>query len=205
LQSAPPHTDQYNQKESTMPKASELKRGMVIEINDIPHAVKQLEARSPSSRGASTIYKVRYTNLKTGQKLDETYKGDDFLKEADCIRVKVQYSYNEGDNYIFMNMEDYSQYTLNEEDIAEQKGFITEGLEDIVALIMDDSILGIELPASVDLEITETAPGIKGSSATARTKTALLPTGMEVQVPEYLETGEIIKINTSTGKYMSRA
>ncbi len=188
-----------------MPKASELKRGMVIEINDTPHAVKQLESRSPSSRGASTLYKVRYTNLKTGQKLDETYKGDDFLKEADCVRVKVQYSYHEGEHYIFMNMEDYTQYTLNEEDIAEQKGFITEGLEGIIALIMDDTILGIELPASIDLEITETAPGIKGSSATARTKTALLPTGMEVQVPEYLETGEIIKINTSTGKYMSRA
>lgn len=77
-----------------MPKASELKRGMIIEINEAPHAVKKVDSRSPSSRGASTLYKIRYTNLKTGQKLDESYKGDDFLKEADCIRVKVQYSYN---------------------------------------------------------------------------------------------------------------
>ncbi len=188
-----------------MPKASELKRGMIIEINNIPHAVKKVDSRSPSSRGASTLYKIRYTNLKTGQKLDESYKGDDFLKEADCIRVKVQYSYNEGENYVFMNSEDYSQYTLSDADLEGQKGYITDGLEGITALIMDDNILGIELPASVDLEIIETAPGIKGSSATARTKAAVLPTGIEVQVPEYLEIGEVIKINTSTGKYMARA
>ncbi|NOQ13119.1 MAG: elongation factor P-like protein YeiP [Methyloprofundus sp.] len=188
-----------------MPKASELKRGMIIEINEIPHAVKKVDSRSPSSRGASTLYKIRYTNLKTGQKLDESYKGDDFLKEADCVRVKVQYSYNDGDNYVFMNTEDYTQYTLNDDDLDGQKEYITDGLEGITALIVDDSILGIELPASVDLEIIETAPGIKGSSATARTKAAVLPTGIEVQVPEYLETGEVIKINTVTGKYMSRA
>jgi len=188
-----------------MPKASELKRGMIIEINEIPHAVKKVDSRSPSSRGASTIYKIRYTNLKTGQKLDESYKGDDFLKEADCVRVKVQYSYNDGENYVFMNTEDFSQYNLNDDDLEGQKNYITDGLEGITALIMDDNILGIELPASVDLEIIETAPGIKGSSATARTKAAVLPTGIEVQVPEYLETGEVIKVNTVTGKYMSRA
>jgi elongation factor P len=114
-----------------MPKATDLKRGMIIDINDVPHAIKQLEARSPSSRGAGTAYKVRYTNLKTGQKLDEVYKGDDFLKEADCIQVKVQYSYNDGENYVFMNMDDYSQYNLNQDDLEGQKEYITEGLEDL--------------------------------------------------------------------------
>ena len=188
-----------------MPKASELKRGMIIEINEIPHAVKQVDSRSPSSRGASTLYKIRYTNLKSGQKLDQSYKGDDFLKEADCVRVKVQYSYNDGESFVFMNSEDYSQYSLNEDELDGQTAFITDGLEGITALIVDGNILGIELPASVDLEIIETAPGIKGSSATARTKAAVLPTGIEVQVPEYLETGEVIKVNTVTGKYMSRA
>ncbi len=188
-----------------MPKASDLKRGIIVEINNAPHAVKQVEAKSPSSRGASTLYKVRFTNLKTGQKLDESYKGDDFLKEADCVRVKVQYSYHDGDNFVFMNVEDYTQYNLSDAELEGQSAYITDGLEGITALIMDDNILGIELPASVEMAITETAPGIKGSSATARTKTAQLPTGLEVQVPEYLETGEIIKINTTTGKYISRA
>ncbi|HBA65678.1 elongation factor P-like protein YeiP [Methylotuvimicrobium buryatense] len=188
-----------------MAKASDFKRGMVVEINGVPHVIKQIEVRSPSSRGATTLYKVRFNNLKTGQKLDETLKGDDFFKDADCVRVKVQFSYMDGENYVFMNMEDYSQYTVGADDLEEQKGYLTEGLEDIVALLFDDTVLGIELPSSVALEIVETAPEIKGATATGRTKPARLTTGLEVQVPEYLKTGEIIKINTVTGKFMSRA
>jgi len=187
-----------------MPKASELKKGMVVEINSAPHAVKQVEAKSPSSRGAATLYKVRFTNLKTGQKLDESYKGDDLLKDADCVRVQLQYSYLDGDTYIFMNSEDYSQYGLNTEEIEDQLGYITDGLEGIVGLVMDGALLGIELPQSVVMEITETAPSIKGATATGRTKPATLITGLEVQVPEYLEPGEMIKVHTETGKFMSR-
>ncbi|MGZ8195764.1 MAG: elongation factor P-like protein EfpL [Methylosarcina sp.] len=188
-----------------MAKASDLKRGMIVEINGIPHVVKQIEVRSPSSRGASTLYKIRFNNMKTGQKLDETLKGDDFFKDADCVRAKVQYSYQDGNNYIFMNLDDYSQYSLNSEDLEGKVEYLTEGLEGIVALLIDDAILGIELPSSVILSIVETAPAIKGATATGRTKTARLQTGVEVQVPEYLETGELVKINTETGKFMSRA
>ncbi|MGZ8136368.1 MAG: elongation factor P-like protein EfpL [Methylococcaceae bacterium] len=188
-----------------MAKASDLKRGMVVDINGVPHAVKQVDVKSPSSRGATTLYKVRFTNLKTGQKLDESLKGDDFFKEADLVRAKVQYSYKDDDNYVFMNTEDYTQYTLSSEDLEGQIEYLTESLEGIVALLIDDSVLGIELPASVVLEIVETPPAIKGSSASARTKTARLTTGLEVQVPEYLEIGELIKVNTETGKYSSRA
>jgi len=188
-----------------VPKASELKRGSVVEINDVPHVVKQLEAKSPSSRGASTLYKIRFNNLKTGQKLDQSFKGDDFLKEADCVRTKVQFSYIDDTCHVFMNMDDYSQYSVDTTDIEEQVGYLTEGLEGIVALLSDDSVLAIELPNSVNLEIKETAPGIKGATATGRTKPAIVTTGLEVQVPEYLEPGETIKLNTVTGKFISRA
>lgn len=188
-----------------MPKANELKKGMVVEINGDPHSVKQVDAKSPSSRGASTLYKVRYTNLKTGQKLDESYKGEDMIKDADCSRIQVQFSYVDGDAYTFMNMEDYSQYTLNRDEIEAQVVYLTEGLDGIFALIMDDTILGIELPQSVVLTITETAPGIKGATATGRTKPAILSTGLEIQVPEYLEPGEEVKVNTGNAKFMSRA
>jgi elongation factor P len=187
-----------------MPKAGDLKRGMIIEIKGDPHAVKTIEARSPSSRGASTLYKIRYNNLKTGQKLDESYKTDDMLKEADCARVSVQFSYIDGDNYIFMNNEDYSQYELSKDSIAEQIGYISEGLDGISALLMDGNILGIELPATITLQITDTAPKLKGATAAGRTKPATLSTGIEIQVPEYLEADEFIKINTVTGKFMSR-
>ena len=188
-----------------MPKASELKRGMIVEINGVPHAAKQIDVKSPSSRGSNTLYKVRFSNLKTGQKLDESYKGDDFLKDSDCQRREVQYSYFDGDNYVFMNTEDYSQYNLNAEELDGQLEYLTDGLEGITALIIDDNAIGIELPQSVVMAIVETAPCIKGASATGRTKPATMATGLEVQVPEYLAESEVIKINTATNKFMSRA
>ncbi|MDH5591319.1 MAG: elongation factor P-like protein YeiP [Gammaproteobacteria bacterium] len=188
-----------------MPKASDLKRGMVVEVNDEPYSVKDIEVRNPSSRGASTLYKVRFNHLKTKQKRDETLKGDDFLKEVDCERKLVQYSYKDDDSYTFMSLEDYEQFTINTSDIADEIGYLTEGLEGIVAVLLDGILIAIELPAAVAMEIVETAPGIKGATASARTKPARLASGLEVQVPEYIESGEIIKINTATGKFMSRA
>lgn len=188
-----------------MPKACDLKRGMVVDINGAPHAVKEVESKSPSSRGAVTLYKVRFTNLLTGQKLDDSFRGDDFLKDIDCVRRQVQFSYLDGDLFTFMDIEDYSQYSLNGSDLEGQVGYISEGLEGIMALLVDGQIVGIELPASVVMTIEETAPAIKGATAASRTKTARLTSGLEVQVPEYLGTGEQIKVNTVTGKFMSRA
>ena len=188
-----------------MPKASELKRGNVVEINGEPYVVKKIESRSPSSRGAQTIYKIRFNNAKTGQKLDESCKADDVFTSVDLIKRQVQYLYQDGDMYTFMDIEDYSQHTLGKGEIENCLGYLTDGLEGLYALIIDDQVLGVELPQVVELEITETAPAIKGASATSRTKTAILVTGMEVQVPEYIETGEVLKINTDNGKFMSRA
>jgi elongation factor P len=188
-----------------MPKASDLKRGMVVEVKDQPYSVKEVEVRNPSSRGASTLYKVRFNHLKTRQKLDETLKGDDFLKEVDYERKVLQFSYQDNGDYTFMSLEDYEQYTINAEDIEDEKIYLVEGLEGVVAILLEGILVAIELPAAVAIEITETAPGIKGASATARTKLALLATGLEVQVPEYIEPGEIIKVNTVSGKFMSRA
>ena len=105
----------------------------------------------------------------------------------------------------FMDTGDYSQYTLNADVLEEQSGYMTEDLEGMISLLVDGQIVGIEVPQTVVLEITETAPGIKGASASARTKPATLSTGLEIQVPEYLESGERVKVNTSNAKYLSRA
>jgi elongation factor P len=188
-----------------VPKASELKKGMVVELNGEPYVVKTVEAKSPSSRGASTLYKIRFNHIKTKQKLDESFKSDDFVKEADVQRFALQYSYLEGDTYYFMSTEDYSQYGVDAEDIEDSVGFLTEGLDGLTGLLMDDLLLGIEFPQSVSLLIQDTAPSIKGATAAGRTKPATCETGFELQVPEYLEPGELIKINTNTGKFMSRA
>lgn len=188
-----------------VPKASELKKGEVVDIHGAPYIVKQLEAKSPSSRGASTLYKIRFSNLLTGQKRDESLKGDDMLSPADCQKIAVQFSYMDGSHYVFMNTEDYSQYTLASENLEGQLEYIHEGLEGITALLVEGSIAVIELPQSVVLAIVETSPAIKGASASARTKPATLSTGLVVQVPEYIEQGESIKVNTTNGKYMARA
>ena len=152
-----------------MPKASELKRGEVVEINGVPHVVKHLEAKSPSSRGASTLYKVRFNNLLTGQKRDESLKGDDMFPIADFQRVQVQFSYIDDNQYVFMNTEDYSQYSLGIDVLEGQLEFLIDGLDGITALLVEGNIVAIDLPQSIVMEITETAPGIKGASASART------------------------------------
>jgi len=104
-----------------------------------------------------------------------------------------------------MDRESFEQYLLNTADLQEELLYLTEDLEGVVAMIADDTPLGIELPATVVLEITDTAPGMKAASASSRTKPATLSTGLIVQVPEYLTPGEHIKVNTGSGEYVSRA
>ena len=187
-----------------MPRASEIKKGSVVEIDGEVYVARQVEKRNPSARGASTLYKVRFFNVRNGQKLEQTLKGDELLKDGDLTRKSVQFSYQEDNLVTFMDTEDFSQHTLDKEALEEQSPYMTEDLEGMIALLVDGHIVGIELPQTVELEITETAPGIKGASASARTKPALLSTGLEIQVPEYLESGERVKVNTSNAKFISR-
>ncbi|MEP5766439.1 MAG: elongation factor P-like protein YeiP [Halieaceae bacterium] len=187
-----------------MPKASDLKRGSVVEINGEPYIVNHIDMKAPSSRGANTLYKVRFNHARTKQKLDETYKGEDMLGDIDLERRQLQYSYLDGDEYVFMDEEDYSQHMLSAESLGEQVHYITDGLQGIIGMIVDGSLIGVELPQSVVLEIVDTAPGIKGASASARTKPATCSTGLVIQVPEYLESGERVKVNTLEARYMSR-
>lgn len=188
-----------------MPRASEVKRGDVVDIHDIPYVVKDVEVKNPSARGAQTLYKFRFNDARTGQKHEQTFTGDDILKEANFARRPVQYLYQEGDSHIFMDKEDYSQHGLAQDVIEDQLLYMTPDLEGIQGLVVNDVMVAIDLPQIVVLEVTETVPAMKGSSATARTKPATLSTGLEVQVPEYIEAGTQVRVNTQTGKFMSRA
>lgn len=188
-----------------MPKASELKSGMVVTINDLPHIVKKISSQSPSARGAQTLYKIRFNNAQTGQKHDETFKSDDLLTEADFQRCAVQYLYADQDGHTFMNTEDYSQYALHDEAISELLPFLHPDLPGLTALLVDGECVTVVPPNTVELEITDTPPAMKSASASSRTKPATLSTGLEVQVPEYLAIGEIIKVSTDTKEYLSRA
>ena len=186
-------------------KANELKKGMVIRVDGQTILIRHLQVQSPSSRSGSTLYKVRGHNVVSRQKFERSYKGDEQVETVDFLRRPVQFLYRDADGCTFMNSETYEQYLVPAENLEEELPYIAEGLEGLYALIADETLLGIELPATVQLEITECSPGIKGASASARTKPATLSTGLVVQVPEYLEPGETIKINTDTGEYISRA
>jgi len=188
-----------------MPKACDIKKGMVVAINEQPYIVKQIDVRSPSARGAATLYKMRFAHAQTQQKHEETFTGDDMLKPVDFSRREVQFLYQEENAYIFMDKNDYTQHPLDMDLLEDQIPYLTDSLEGIYGLMVEDRCVGIELPQMVVLEITDTAPGMKNASATNRTKPATLSTGLEVQVPEYIEVGEMIKVNTLTGKYTSRA
>jgi elongation factor P len=188
-----------------MPKACDLKRGDIVEIKGAPHVVKNIEVKSPSSRGAATLYKVRFNHVKTGQKVDESFKGDDLLADVDFERRKIQFSYRDGDNSVFMDEEDYSQYMLSDDELGDVALYVTENMEGLQGLLVDGQMIGITVPQSVIMTIVDTAPGIKGASASARTKPATFATGLVVQVPEYIEVGETIKINTEDGRFMARA
>ena len=139
-----------------MPKASELKKGMVVEIQGVPHIVKHLESKSPSSRGAVTLYKIEFRNLQNGSKVDSSLKGGDLLPLADFIRIPVQYSYSDSDNLYFMNSDTFEQFEIARDQLSEQLPFLSEQQEDIFALVSGERILAIELPQSVDLRVEET-------------------------------------------------
>lgn len=188
-----------------MPKASEVKRSDVILINDQMLQVKNIEVQSPSARGAATLYKMRFNNVKTGAKHEQRFKGDEILEKIELSRKPVSYSYDDGLSLVFMDDADFTQYMLDKSELEEESLFITESIKGMLALIVDEQIIGLELPQSVDMEIMETSPAIKGASASARTKPAEFSTGLIIQVPEYLAPGERIRINTADKKFMGRA
>lgn len=185
--------------------AKDLKPGGIVLHNDAPHAVEGVNVQSPSARGGATLYKFRARNLVTKQKADFTCKGTDNLDEADFSKRPVTYMYADTEQVHFLDAEDYNQYPIPLADVETEMQYVTESLQGILALIYNDECVGIQLPATVHLQITECDPGVKGNSATSRTKPAKLETGLSIQVPEYLKQDEVVKVDTRTGDFLGRA
>lgn len=188
-----------------MIKACDLKKSSVIDIDGTPHVIENITQQSPTARGGTTIYKVRFRNVATRQKVDQTYRGEDALQEAYFETKEVQYLYPSGDRYAFMDLENYEQFELVKDDIEDCLPFLIEEMEGIKALISGERVLALNMPDTVEMEIVECAPSAKGASVTARTKPATLSTGLIVQVPEYISQGETVKVDTHERKYLSRA
>ncbi len=186
-------------------KANEIKRGTFIHYNGQNIVIKSLHVQTACSRSGNTLYKVKGQVLITKQKFEHAFKGDEVVDVIDVARRSVQPLYREGNGWVFMDVESYEQHTLSDEDMADELLFIVEGMLGINALVVEDQVMAIELPSTVNLLIEETTPALKAASSSARTKPATLSTGLVVQVPEYLLAGETIKVNTESLEFISRA
>lgn len=186
-------------------QAKEIKNGTIVEFEGAPVIIESIKVNSPSARGAATVYKFRARNIVTRQKVDIALKGTESLPDADFERREIKLMFTDATHVHFLDQVDYQQYSLLLEDVENEQLFITESLDGMLALIYNGQCVGIQVPNTIELLVTQCDPGVKGNSATSRTKPAVLETGLEVQVPEYLKEGERVKIDTRTGQYLSRA
>jgi len=148
---------------------------------------------------------MRLYDVVTNSKKDETFKDGDMLNLADLTRRTASFSYADGEECVFMDTEDYTQYMLNKDAIAEELLFVTEETQGMMVVLIKDTPVALALPPTVDFEIMDTAPSVKGGSATARTKPATMVTGLVIQVPEHISTGDRIKVNVEERRFMGRA
>ena len=188
-----------------MPRANEIKKGMVLNYNGKLLLVKDIDIQSPTARGAATLYKMRFSDVRTGLKVEERFKGDDIVDTVTLTRRYVDFSYVDGNEYVFMDKEDYTPYTFTKDQIEEELLFMPEGgMPDMQVLTWDGQLLALELPQTVELEIVDTDPGLKGDTAGTGGKPATLSTGAVVKVPLFVQIGEVIKVDTRSGEYFSR-
>ncbi len=180
--------------------AKDIKRGHIVNYNGAPCMIETINVQSPSARGAATLYKFKARNLINKQKVDITLKGADSLNEADFAKRPVKYMYSDPAEVHFLDQEDYNDFILPKGDLEEELKYLTENLEGVMALIYNDQCVGIQLPLTVELKVVQCDPGIKGASATPRTKPAKLETGLIVQVPEYLSKARRSKSIPATGR-----
>ncbi|MBI3770734.1 MAG: elongation factor P [Deltaproteobacteria bacterium] len=185
--------------------ANEFKRGLRIEIDGDPYLVMAVQVQSPSARGASTLVKAKVRNLRSGNVFDRTFKASDKVIEAQLELRPVQYLYRDDDGYHFMDTASYEQFALSADALGDDAGYLIEGLAGTRSVVFKGSVMNIELPQSVVLRIRETDPAVKGATAHAQTKPATLETGLVIQVPAYLESGDVVQVDTAEARFMARA
>jgi len=183
---------------------NDFKRGLVIQLDNAPCLIVDVSFQSPSARGANTMVKTKYRNLITGQVLERTFRSGDKVDEADFERHKGQFLYADGDRGIFMDLETYEQFEMEADAFSAVQPFLLDGTE-VQLGIFQERMVNVDLPLSVELVVTETAPALKNATAQAQTKEAVAETGLKLQVPPYLEAGEKIKVDTRDGRFISRA
>lgn len=185
-----------------MLQMSELKLGTVISINDEPYQIIFTQ-HIKVARGSATL-RTKLKNLITGATLEKSFSGGDKVEEADLSRSSANFLYPQGDNYVFMDNENFEQYEFPQDTLGDMTKYLKDG-QTVDVLIHNGVAVSIALPKKITLKVTTAPPGIKGDSSGSVTKTVTLETGAEVRTPLFIKEGEEIVVNTETGEYVERA
>ena len=184
-----------------MASTNDLKNGMVLKIEGQLWSVVEFLHVKPGKGPAFVRTKLK--NVESGKTLDKTFNAGVKVETANVDRRSMEYLYNDGNSYVFMDTQTYDQLEITPEIVGDTKNFLLENQEAIVAT-NEGRVLFVELPASVELTISETEPGLQGDRATGGTKPATLETGHQIQVPLFLNTGDKIKVDTRDSSYLGR-
>ena len=184
-----------------MVNVNDIKNGMTIEVDGNIYTILEFQHVKPG-KGAAFV-KMKLKNLRTGSIIEQTFNSSTKVGKAMIEKKTMQYLYNNGGNYVFMDMGDYSQIELPLSQIKDESKFLTENSE-VSIMYYNSEMLGVNLPEKVELQVVKTEPGIKGNTATTATKEAELNTGLIIRVPLFIDEGDIVIVSTSDGKYVSR-
>jgi len=183
-----------------MYSASDLRKGLKIEIDGQPYAITDFTFTKPGKGQA--IYTCKLKNMINGSTLTRQYRSNDKMDKPQLEQVKLQYSYQDGDSYVFMN-DDYEQVAINADVLGDAKNFLVEDMT-VEILYHNGKPIDVELPIFIEKEIVYTEPGARGNTATNVLKPAKIDTGYEIHVPIFMNQGDIVKIDTRTGEYVER-
>lgn len=185
-----------------MISVNDFKTGLTIEVDNGIWQVLEFQHVKPGKGAAFVRSKLR--NLRNGNIQEKTFRGGEKVSRAHIENNKMQYLYSSGDTHTFMDSNTYEQLELQTNQIEEQLKYLKENME-VNIMIYQGETLGVNLPNNVELEVVETEPGVKGDTASGGTKPAILETGLSVQVPFFINQGDVLIISTADGKYVSRA
>ncbi|ACX51811.1 translation elongation factor P [Ammonifex degensii KC4] len=184
-----------------MISTNDFRTGLTIELDGEVYQVIEFLHVKPG-KGAPFV-RTKLRNLRTGAVIERTFNAGEKVPRAHLDRRQAQYLYNDGSSFYFMDMETYEQVALGEKELGDAVKFLKENLE-ISLLLYQGKVLGVELPNTVELKVIETPPGVKGDTAAGGSKPAKLETGTVIQVPLFVEEGDIIQVDTRTGEYLKR-
>ncbi len=180
---------------------NQFKTGLTVLIDDKVYMIVSYEHVKPGKGAAFCRTKLR--DLKTGQLIERTFRDGDRLQEAFVEEKKLQFLYREGQDYHFMDMQDFNEFTLSKDVIGEFTDFLKDNLE-LTGYFYKGQLINIKLPQFIELKVVKTEPGFKGDSVKSGTKPAVLETGLEINVPLFIQEGDVIKVNTQTKEYVER-